>query len=73
MPEELAAALAREAQRRGGSLEHTVIDLLRRSLNIDRPRGNGVARLAGTWTDAEHAEFIAAISGFNEIDADLWK
>jgi plasmid stability protein len=73
LPDELSAALDREKRRRGTSLNQTVIDLLRQSLGVPGTRSNGVARLAGTWTDDEHREFISAMSTFEEIDADLWK
>jgi len=42
LPKELAAALEREQQRRGTSLNQTVIDLLRQSLGVKGARGNGV-------------------------------
>jgi len=73
LPGELAAALERERQRRGTSLNQTVIDLLRQSLGVNGTRSNGVGRLAGTWTAAEHEEFLSAIRGFEEIDQELWK
>lgn len=73
LPSELAAALDREKQRRGTSLNQTVIDLLRQSLGVKGTRSNGVGRLAGTWTEAEHKEFLSAIRSFEEIDQDLWK
>ena len=73
LPEDLAAALERENRRRGWSLDQTVIELLRQSLGVNGARSNGVGRLAGTWSEAEHREFLAALSGFEEIDRDLWK
>ena len=72
-PSELAAALEREKQRRGKSLNQTVIDLLRQSLGVKSTRSNGVGRLAGAWTEAEHEESLSAIRSFEEIDRDLWK
>jgi hypothetical protein len=50
-----------------------VIDLLRQSLGVKGTRSNGVGRLAGTWTEAEHKEFLSVIRSFEEIDRDLWK
>ena len=73
VPEELAAALARERRRRGTSLNQTVIDLLRQSLGITGQRSNGVRRMAGTWTEKEHREFLAATAGFEKIDEEFWK
>ncbi len=73
LPGDIANALEEERRRRGTSLNQTVIDLLRLSLGVTGKRSNGVGRLAGTWTEAEHRGFVAATKGFEEIDADLWK
>jgi len=73
LPDELASALDREKRRRGTSLNQTVIDLLGQSLGITGPRSNGVRRLAGKWTEAEHQEFLSAMPAFEEIDSELWK
>ena len=73
VPDELASALKREKQRRGTSLNQTVIELLRLSLGVSGARSNGVGKLAGTWTDAEHEEFVSAIRSFDEIDQEMWK
>lgn len=35
-------------------------------------RSNGLARLAGTWSDEEHEQFEAAIAATEEIDDELW-
>jgi hypothetical protein len=71
VPAELAEALEEERRRRGTSLGETVLDLLRVSLGMARParRSNGLARLAGTWTDEDLMRFDAAIAtteGTNE-------
>ena len=73
IPAEVAAALEKEKRRRGTSLNQTVIDLLRLSLGVSGIRNNGLAKLAGTWTDAEHRRFLANVQPFEEIDPDLWK
>ena len=73
LPDELTAALEREKRRRGTSLNQTVIDLLRQGLGVQGKRSNGVGKLAGTWTAAEHREFLSAILMFEEIDQELWK
>jgi hypothetical protein len=73
LPEDLAAALDREKRRRGTSLNRTVIDLLGQSLGVTGSRSNGVTRLAGTWTEAEHKEFLSAVAAFEEIDPELWR
>jgi hypothetical protein len=50
-----ARALERAKKRRGGSLNQTVIQLLRQALGLDAAKAptNGLARLAGTWSEAE--------------------
>lgn len=73
LPTELAAALDKERQRRGTSLNQTVIDLLRQSLGVTSTRSNGVGRLAGTWTKSEHQQFLSAIRQFETIDQEFWK
>jgi hypothetical protein len=73
LPKEIAVALEKEKRLRGTSLNQTVIDLLALSLGVTGVRSNGVARLAGTWTDAEHQEFLAAMPFFEEIDEAFWK
>ncbi len=73
VPAKLAAALEQEKRRRGASLNQTVIDLLSQSLGVTGNRSNGLARLAGTWSEADHKEFLSAMGPFEQIDADLWK
>jgi plasmid stability protein len=73
LPEELANALAREKQRRGTSLNKTVIDLLEQSLGVRSTRSNGLRKLAGTWTANEQREFLDSIRCLDEIDQDLWR
>ena len=71
----MVRALDRERRRAGRSLNATVIDLLRRALGLGAGRryDNGLARLAGSWSDADLAEFEAAVAPFEEIDEDLWR
>jgi len=73
LPADLSAALERERRRRGVSLNQTVIDLLQLSLGVHGPRRNGLARLAGTWSEPEHREFLERIESLNEIDPEMWK
>ena len=73
LPEDVAAALDREQRRRGTSLNQTVVDLLRLSLGVGSIRSNGLRPMAGTWTEAEHQEFLSRVQVFETIDADLWK
>jgi hypothetical protein len=73
LPEDVSAALQREKRRRGASLNRTVIDLLRQSLGVAGTRSNGLGRLAGTWTEAEHRRFLEEIQVFEKIDPDWWQ
>ncbi|MEE4272301.1 MAG: hypothetical protein V2I67_11535 [Thermoanaerobaculales bacterium] len=71
---DIAAALERERQLRGTSLNATVLDLLRRALGLGAENhDNGLASLAGTWTEDEHAEFEQAVSCFEEIEPEAWR
>jgi len=64
VPLDLARALDRERRRRGNSLNQTVLDLLRESLGVGSgfAKGNGLARLAGAWTESDLREFEASIA-----------
>jgi plasmid stability protein len=73
VPDELDKALQRERARRGQSLNQTVIDLLNQRLGVAVTRSNGLARLAGTWTDEEFERFQEAIAPFERVDEELWK
>ena len=75
LPPEIGRALEREKRRRGASLNQTVIDVLGQGLGVggSPPRRNGLKRLAGTWTQAEHKAFEAAIAPTEQIDEELWR
>jgi plasmid stability protein len=73
LPEDLADALAREKQRRGTSLNRTVIDLLEQSLGVRGKRSNGLRKLSGTWTANQQRRFLDSIRCLDEIDQDLWR
>ena len=75
VPSELAEALEREKNRRGKSLNQTVLQLLSQCLGVrsSAPRRNGLARLAGTWTTDEHSHFEHAIASTEQIDEELWR
>jgi plasmid stability protein len=74
IPEEVSAALEREKVRRQESLNQTIIELLRDSLGVTRgERRNGLAALAGTWTEEEHARFEQAVAVNEQIDEELWR
>jgi hypothetical protein len=73
IPPELDEALRRERARRGQSLDQTVIDRLGQRLGIGSPRSNGLARLAGRWTEEELERFTDAIAPFERVDDELWR
>lgn len=70
----LARALDREKRRRGRSLNQTVLELLRQALGVEpaQPRSNGLAKLAGTWSQDELDEFERATAAFEQVDEELW-
>jgi hypothetical protein len=75
VPPELAQALERESMKMHAPLDQIVIELLRRALRIgsSEERRNGLASLAGTWTEDEHARFEAAVAVTEQLDEDLWR
>ena len=75
VPAELAEALMAEKTRRGGSLNATVIDLLRRALGVapDASYDNGLGRHAGDWSKADLQEFEANTRMFGQVDEELWR
>lgn len=74
VPDDIARALEKEKQRRGESLNQTVIDLLRQSLGVGAaPRSNGLGAMAGTWTPGDFTEFEEAVAEAEQIDAELWR
>ena len=73
LPPAVAQALEREKRRRGTSLNQTVIDLLGQGLGVGVTRSNGLAALAGTWSEEEFRDFEKATAPFAEIDPELWR
>ena len=73
LPPEVAEALEREKKRRGESLNQAVIDLLEQALGVGMTRSNGLARLAGSWTEEEFRRFEEAVAPFETLDPELWR
>jgi plasmid stability protein len=73
LPPNVASALDLERKRRGTSLNQTVIDLLRQSLGTGTRRSNGLAKLAGTWSEADWKKFQSNTAGFEAIDPEMWR
>lgn len=74
VPEELAGRLDEEKRARGRSLNQTVLEVLAQALGLapGKPRSNGLAALAGTWSAEEVAELEAALAFARELDDELW-
>ena len=75
VPAELAQALEKERRKRGTSLNRTVLALLRNALGVPSQAvpSNGLRRLAGTWSEAEHKQFEQAIAPLGEVDEAMWR
>jgi plasmid stability protein len=73
VPDDLHEALGRERSRRGQSLNQTVIDLLSQRLGVGTARSNGLARLAGGWSEQEYERFLQDTAGFERVDEDMWR
>ncbi len=77
MSASLRAALDREAERRGQSLNKTVLALLAERLGLaDQTSAveyEDLDELAGTWTKAEASRFEAALHAQRQVDAKLWR
>jgi len=75
IPPEVGEALERKRLLSRESLNQTVIDLLRAALGVREPgeQSNGLARLAGTWTQEEQERFEAAVAVTEQIDEELWR
>ena len=77
LPPKLARALDRERKRRGQSLNQTVLELLELALGVasgsEHPFSNGLAKLAGGWSDADVKAFRQATAVFERVDPHLWK
>jgi len=72
VPGELSEALQRERALTGRSLNQTVIDLLNQRLGVGVARSNGLARLAGAWSDDEFDQFQEAMAPFERVGEEVW-
>lgn len=73
VPPDLSHALQHERAKRGRSLNQTVLDLLSQGLGVGVERSNGLARLAGSWSESEFAEFEELVAPFEGVDEELWR
>ena len=70
--------ISEEAQRRRVSIESLVVELIRRGVDVERqaqqlPPYHDLDSLAGTWSETDTAEFVNAISDFEQVDNNLWR
>jgi len=75
VPRPVMRALERERRHKRSSLNQAAIDALARALGVHagEPVENGLATLAGTWTDSDLRAFQAATSIFEKVDDEPWK
>jgi len=75
LPPELADALEQEKRRRGKSLNQTTVELLSQALGIARPQqpSNGLATLAGGWTEDQWRIFEESVALTEQVDEELWQ
>ena len=75
IPEDVARALRKEKERRGRSINQTVIELLKQALNLEwkSKGGNGLEKLAGTWNQEEFDSFESTTAVFEQTDEEHWR
>lgn len=75
VPDDVARALEEEKQKRGTSLNETVICLMRQSLGIsgEGRRSNGLASISGAWSSQELEQFSRHVAPFEQVDEELWQ
>jgi plasmid stability protein len=75
LPSEVADALEHEKRRRGKSLNQTTVELLSQALGVARQqeRGNGLAALAGGWTEDQWRSFEKSVALTEQVDEELWQ
>ena len=75
LPDDVAKSLQEEKNRRGKSLNQTVIELLRHALNLEwsARSTNGMEKLAGSWSQKELEHFEREMAIFEHADEEHWK
>lgn len=74
--EQVHRALKERAERSGISINALILDCIHKGLGIGGAKRNkyhDLDHLAGTWTDREKEEFLAAVRDFEAVDEGLWK
>lgn len=77
LDEETAVRLKEEAKRRRISVNALLLDLVKHGVEAGSRGRRRVYRdldpLAGTWTAREAAQFLEAVSDFEQVDQELWR
>jgi hypothetical protein len=72
--ESIVRRLAAEAQQRGLNIEEFVPELIRQTLDAGRGQTyHDLDSLAGTWSEEQADEFLAAVADFEKVDETLWR
>ena len=75
--EKLHKTLQNKADQHGVSMNRYVLHLIKESVglaasSLPEPEFDDLDDLAGTWTEAEYAEFTSSLAGQRQIDAEMW-
>jgi hypothetical protein len=75
IPPSIAAALEKEKQNRGKSLNQTTIELLAEVLGVNDEGcvRNGLGALAGGWSDDDLRTFENSVESTQQIDPEVWQ
>ena len=77
LPPAVAKAVKEKARKEKLSLNKTIVKLLEAATGAQKGDTQVVHHdldhLAGTWTEAEYQEFMAALREQRQIDPEMWK
>ena len=77
LPPAVAKAVKEKARKEKLSLNKAIVRLLEEATGTDPGKKKAVHHdldhLAGTWSDAEYQEFMAALREQRQIDPEVWK
>ena len=70
--------ISEEAERRGVNVESLIIELIHKGIGVEREGTplksyHDLDSLAGTWSEEQEAEFLNAVSDFEQVDEKLWR
>ncbi len=77
LPPDLSRRIERKAKEQGSSMNKTVIRILEAALGTSKNRNatlsHDLDHLAGSWSEAEAAEFDEDLAAQRKIDPELWR